>query len=53
MNTWTPARRKAPWKRWHFAWDRDTARYLAYQVAAYVVMNLGDDVALAALMFVN
>jgi hypothetical protein len=53
LNAWTRSGRRPPWKAWHFAWDVDTARYLTYQLAAYVLMNLGDDVALAALIFVN
>jgi len=40
-------------RNWHFEWSAETALYLGYRTAAYVVMNLGDDVALAALMFVN
>lgn len=47
------AKRQPPWRRWHLAWDRATAHYLAFQLAAYVLMNLGEDVALAALLFVN
>ncbi len=41
------------WRRWRLAWGRQTPRYLAYQAAAFVLMNLGEDVALAALLFVN
>ena len=29
----------------------DYACYLAYRMSAYVLMNLGDDVAMAAFMF--
>ncbi|WP_342619146.1 hypothetical protein [Rhodoferax sp. GW822-FHT02A01] len=36
---------------WHFALDRNTVHYLAYQIAAYVILNLGEDVAMAAFMF--
>jgi len=36
---------------WRFALDRHTVRYLAYQIAAYVILNLGEDVAMAAFMF--
>jgi hypothetical protein len=33
------------------AWTAQTAWYLAYRAADYVVMNLGEDAALVALMF--
>jgi hypothetical protein len=36
---------------WHYTWDRHTVHYLAYQMAAYVMLNLGEDVAMAAFMF--
>ena len=48
----------APWSRaaWMLApsaWTAQTGWYLVYRAADYVVMNLGDDAALVALMFVN
>ena len=33
------------------SFDVQYAWYLAYRVSAYVLMNLGDDVAMAAFMF--
>lgn len=35
------------------AWTAQTASYVAYCVADYVVLNLGEDAALVALIFVN
>lgn len=35
------------------AWTAQTGWYLAFRAADYVVLNLGDDAALVALMFVN
>jgi hypothetical protein len=33
------------------AWTLDTAYYLSYRVADYVVLNLGEDAAMVAFMF--
>ena len=32
-------------------WNMESGWYLAYRVSAYVLMNLGEDAALVALMF--
>jgi hypothetical protein len=32
-------------------WTAESAWYLVYKVSAYVLMNLGEDAALVALMF--
>jgi hypothetical protein len=45
-----------PWNRvaWVLsprAWTTQTAWYLAYCVADYVILNLGEDVAMVAFMF--
>jgi hypothetical protein len=32
-------------------WNREFANYLAFQMAAYVLLNVGEDVAMAAFMF--
>ena len=50
------SRLTAPWSRvaWLLAlsaWTAHTAWYLAYRAADYVVVNLGEDAALVALMF--
>ncbi len=47
-----------PWARvaWMLepkAWTVQAAWYLAYRVADYVVLNLGEDAAMVALCFVN
>lgn len=33
------------------AWTAQTGWYITYRVAAYVVMNLGEDAAMVAFMF--
>jgi hypothetical protein len=35
------------------AWTAQTGWYLAYRVADYVVMNLGEDAAMVAFMFAS
>ena len=50
--------RVMPWTRlaWMLepgAWTAQTGWYLAYRVADYVVLNLGEDAAMVALVFVN
>ena len=50
--------RVMPWSRlaWMLApnaWTAQTGWYLAYRVADYVVLNLGEDAAMVALVFVN
>ncbi len=49
-------RRVAPWTRlaWMLepgAWTAQTGWYLAYRVADYVVLNLGEDAAMVAFVF--
>jgi hypothetical protein len=43
--------RRLAWMRVPGAWTPQTACYLAYRSADYVVMNLGEDAALVALAF--
>jgi hypothetical protein len=42
---------RAAWLLTPGAWTAQTGWYLAYRAADYVVVNLGEDAALVALMF--
>jgi hypothetical protein len=43
--------RQRAWMLAPGAWTLDTGHYLAYRVADYVVLNLGEDAAMVAFLF--